>query len=238
MKSGFEWKLKNLLEERYGNDKKFMKIIAAIDDRTHIKNGRFHKSERERMLMLLHILAIYSSEQETLSKFCIKSKMEDKGIYSKGFQFTNAIEGLKKLGFDIQRVDATYYLGEREYKDSILKDLMDCVSTRYYILNDKSELLITEAMVQRLRFDNRITRCELISLHFNYYISLLNETKDMYTFPEVFEDYEATINPILVEARYQPLSEKNIFDMYVVTELYFYLIENMGYLSYFPLSFQ
>ena len=36
---------------------------------------------------------------------------------------------------------------------------------------------------------------------------------------------DATISPILEEARYQPLSEKNIFDMYVVTELYFYLME-------------
>ena len=34
----------------------------------------------------------------------------------------------------------------------------------------------------------------------------------------------------LEEARYQPLSEKNIFDMYVVTALYFYLVVNNGYM--------
>ena len=58
----------------------------------------------------------------------------------------------------------------------------------------------------------------------------MNQTAGLYTFPEVFEDYAATINPYLEEARYQPLSEKNIFDMYIVTALYFYLVENCGYM--------
>lgn len=42
----------------------------------------------------------------------------------------------------------------------------------------------------------------------------MNETEGLDTFPDVFEDYAATINPYLEEARYQPLSEKNIFDVW------------------------
>lgn len=82
--------------------------------------------------------------------------------------------------------------------------------------------MVTNILICRLRLDKRITRSELISMHFSYYIVLLNETEDLCTFPEVFRDYGDTINPFLEEARYQTLSEKNIFDMYIVMELYFY----------------
>lgn len=58
----------------------------------------------------------------------------------------------------------------------------------------------------------------------------MNETEGLDTFPNVFEDYASTIDPYLEEARYQPLSGKNIFDMYIVTALYFYLVENNGYM--------
>lgn len=87
-----------------------------------------------------------------------------------------------------------------------------------------------EALVGRLRFDKRVTRSELIAIHFNYYIALMNETEGLDTFPDVFKDYASTIDPYLEEARYQPLSGKNIFDMYIVTALYFYLVENNGYM--------
>ena len=226
----FDWKVKSLLEEKYAGDEAFLKVVSAIDDRTHISNGRFNKNERARMLMLLHVLAVYSSDRESLSMFKLQSRLEEKGVLSVGNQVTNAISSLIELGFDVCRKKDGYYLGERDYDDDILNGILKKVSARYYAVDNASELLMTEALICRLRFDKRVTRSELIAIHFNYYIALLNETEGLDTFPDVFEDYAATINPYLEEARYQPLSEKNIFDMYIVTALYFYLVENNGYM--------
>lgn len=226
----FDWKVKALLEEKYADDEQFLKVVNAIDDRTHISNSRFNKNERARMLMLLHVLASYSSERNTLSMFKLQSRLEENGVISVGNQITNAISGLIELGFDVCRKKDGYYLGERDYNDDILDGILKKVSGRYYSIDNSSELLMIEALVGRLRFDKRVTRSELIAIHFNYYIALMNETEGLDTFPNVFEDYASTIDPYLEEARYQPLSGKNIFDMYIVTALYFYLVENNGYM--------
>ncbi len=226
--TGFDWKVKTLLEEKYSDDEKFLKVVRDIDDRTHIRNGRFNKNERARMLMLLHVLTVHSSEREALSKYKLQSHLQKKGVVSVENQITNAINILMELGFDVCRAGDDYYLGERKYADDILVRLMEKVSKLYYSIDSESELLITTALTSRLRADKRVTRSELIAIHFNYYITLINQTIGLDTFPDVFEDYAATIDPILEEARYQPLSEKNIFDMYIVTALYFYLVENSG----------
>ena len=226
----FDWKVKTLLEEKYAGDNAFLKVVNAIDDRTHISNGRFNKNERSRMLMLLHILEVYSSERDALSMPKLQSRLEEKGVLSVGNKITNAISGLIELGFDIRRKKEGYYLGERDYEDELLNRILKKVSGRYYSVDNASELLMTEALICRLRFDKRVTRSELIAIHFNYYVALINETEGLDNFPDVFEDYADAINPYLEEARYQPLSEKNIFDMYIVTALYFYLVENNGYM--------
>lgn len=226
----FDWKVKELLEDKYFDDEDFLKVVRAIDDRTHISNGRFNKNERARMLMLLHVLMVYSSDRDALSMFKLQSRLEEKGVISVGNQISNAISALIDLGFDVCRRKDGYFLGKRDYNDELLNDILKKVSGRYYSIDNTSELLITEALICRLRFDKRVTRSELIAIHFNYYIALMNETEGLDTFPDVFEDYAATINPYLEEARYQPLSEKNIFDMYIVTALYFYLVENNGYM--------
>lgn len=228
--SAFDWKVKTLLEERYAGDTAFLKVVRALDDRTHISSGRFNKSARDRMLMLLHVLAAQSAEQSPLSMFKLQRRMEERGIVSVGTQLSTAIGGLIDIGFDIRRNGDSFYLGEREYEDDILDRLLKKVSTLYYDIDSTSELLMTEALIRRTRSDKRVTRSELIAIHLNYYISLLSDTDGLDTFPDVFEDYAATIDPYLEEARYQPLSEKNIFDMYVVTALYFYLVENNGYM--------
>ena len=228
--SAFDWKVKTLLEERYAGDTAFLKVVRALDDRTHISSGRFNKDARDRMLMLLHVLATQSAEQSPLSMFKLQRRMEERGIVSVGTQLSTAIGVLIDIGFDIRRNGDSFYLGEREYEDDILDHLLKKVSTLYYDIDSPSELLMTEALIHRTRSDKRVTRSELIAIHLNYYISLLSDTDDLDTFPDVFEDYAATIDPYLEEARYQPLSEKNIFDMYVVTALYFYLVEYNGYM--------
>ena len=228
--AGFQWRVKPLLEQKFAGDKDFLKVVDAIDERLHVDTGRYSRSQRIRMITLLHILAVYSAETAPLSSYMIQKRLGEKGIISVGTQMGNALSALKETGYDIRRDGDNYFLGERSYEDPSMEDLLQRVSGRYLVVTEEMELILAELLVRRLRFNKRVTRSELISIHFNYYIALLSETEGLDTFPEVFEDYDATISPILEEARYQPLSEKNIFDMYVVTALYFYLVENNGYM--------
>ena len=100
-----------------------------------------------------------------------------------------------------------------------------------------------DALISRLTYDKRVTRSEMIAVHFNYYIALLDQMEVvdeeykketgknrlipvLESFDELYSDYEFSINQYLEDARYQPLSMKNIFDSYVVFALYFYLMED------------
>ena len=225
----FNWEIKTLLEERFSNDEKFLKVVSALDDRTHIRKGRFSRNERSRMLMILHILTLYSSKNDTLSMLKLQNLLERKGIISIGNQLNNSISILIKMGFAIKGDKDGYYLANCEY-DDILNRILKIVSKHFYRIDDESHLMMTEALICKLKYDKRVTRSELIAIHLNYYIALLNDTKGLYSFEEVLEDYAHSINWYLVEARYQPLSEKNIFDMYVVTALYFHLVDSNGYM--------
>ena len=227
---GFDWKVKTLLEEKYAEDRDFLKVVAAIDERVRVQSGRYSRSQRIRMITLLFVLAAYSDASVSLSADIIRERMADKGVISAGMQQSSALSALKEIGYDIQRDGERYFLGKRQYDDPEMNALLERVSGRYLVIDEDMELLMAELLVRRMRYDKRVTRSELISIHFNYYIALLNETEGLDTFPEVFEDYDTTISPILEEARYQPLSEKNILDMYVVMALYFYLVENNGYM--------
>lgn len=227
---GFDWKVKDLLATKYSQDEKFMKVVSALDSRVCIHNGRFNKTERGRMLTLLHVLYTYSDKNSALSTYKVQARMEEKGVVCVNSQFSEAIAALRALGFDIQKNGDNFYLGERDYSDNELKTLLKCVSDRYYRVNDESDYRLSVLLVERLGVNRRITRNNLIALHLSYYISTLDEEDEMDTFLDVFENYADSINEYLEEARYQPLSEKNIFDMYVVTALYFYLVENNGYM--------
>ena len=220
--TAFDWKVKKLLEEKFGEDKCFNILLSKLEERVDVNKGRYNRAEKKRMIMLLHVLARFSQEKNSISTHIIRTRMEEKGIVVAGAQLVNALNVLIDIGYDIQKTGDSYYLGKREYENNAMDVLLKRVSDRYFVITDDLELMMTDILICRLGFDKRITRSELISMHFNYYIALLNETEGLYTFPDVFSDYADTINPFLEEARYQPLSEKNIFDMYIVMELYFY----------------
>ena len=124
----FDWKVKELLEGKYFGDEAFLKVVRAIDDRTHISNSRFNKNQKDRMLLLLHILAVHSSENYALSMFKLQNHLREKGVISVGIQISNAISGLVEIGFDIRRGKDSYYLGERETSDDLLNIILKKVS--------------------------------------------------------------------------------------------------------------
>lgn len=82
---------------------------------------------------------------------------------------------------------------------------------------------MVEALISRLKYDKRVTRNELIAIHFNYYITLLDQMEVvdeeykketgkkrlipvLLNFDDIYTDYEFSINRYLEDARYQPLS--------------------------------
>lgn len=227
-KDTFEWKLKPLLEERFAEDKEFIKILSKLDERVQIKNGRCNKMQRKRMLMLLRFFSM--NQNKSVSTYILKKSLKKMGVIFSERQFSDAISTLINLGYIIKKTGADKYCLEGYDYDDKLQALLDKVSSKYYTVDTGSDLLLNELMVLRLKGKNRITRSELITLHLNYYTALISDEEDLLTFPDIFTDYADTINPILEEARYQPLSQKNIFDMYVVYSLYFYLLENSGHI--------
>lgn len=63
------------------------------------------------------------------------------------------------------------------------------------------------------------TRTEIITLYYCYFQYLVNEQEAM-SLPELYQDFCDGLNPHLEECRYQPISEKNIFDMFVIFSLF------------------
>lgn len=228
--SGFDWKIRGLLEQKYGDDEQFMQIVAALDSRVKINSGRFNITERGRILTLLNVLYIHSDISAPMSTYKIQSRMEEKGVVCVGLQFSEAIAALRSIGFEIEKEGGNFYLGKKEYSDRELNALLKSVSDRYFRGNDESDYKLAALLIERMGVNRRITRNNLIALHLSYYISQLDDEGELDTFPDIFENYADSINEYLEEARYQSLSEKNIFDMYVVTALYFYLVENNGYM--------
>ena len=128
-----------------------------------------------------------------------------------------------------QKKGTVYYsLGKRVYDDEMLQKLLTkCQKLNQDIL-DEDRILFLKVMLR----EHKITRSELLSWHFNVYcyaMDLDSETgyEDLYDFPTILEDYKDNINPVLEGARYQPLSEKNILDVYVILTLYFYFIRRV-----------
>ena len=70
----------------------------------------------------------------------------------------------------------------------------------------------------RLPDEGRVTRTRLIAAF--YYLYLLRGSGEEMSLPELCEDFCAQIDPILEQARYQKISEKNLFDVFVLISLY------------------
>jgi len=72
-----------------------------------------------------------------------------------------------------------------------------------------------------------ITRTSLVIAYYYYYNAVNSQKARKKTFIEVFDDYnnqEIGLNALLEEAGYQPVSDKNIFDIAVIFSSYAYLI--------------
>ncbi|MBR2257752.1 MAG: hypothetical protein IJ899_10585 [Blautia sp.] len=69
----------------------------------------------------------------------------------------------------------------------------------------------------------RITRNQLVSAYAMLYRASIGEKPALITFPMILADFKKGIDPYLTEARFQPFNEKNLLDLYLLLDLYYYL---------------
>ena len=78
---------------------------------------------------------------------------------------------------------------------------------------------IGEKGVKQLEEKDKVTRTQLIGLCYYYYRIGLDEEVKL-PLPEIYDEFCDLVNPYLEQARFQKISEKNIFDMFIIFALY------------------
>ena len=239
----FRWNTSLEFEKNFPEETEILSMLKKIEERLNRASEPFQRVWRDRVFSVLHILARpkeQAKEQsledlvdspEYFSRSMLQTRLEKLGIVSEGSQILDALKMLSDMGYDIVRKEkgTVYYsLGKRAYDDEMLQKFLTKCQKIYYDITDEDRALFLKAMLRK----HKITRSELLSWHFNVYcyaMDLDSETgyEDLYDFPTILEDYKDNINPVLEEARYQPLSEKNILDVYVILTLYFYFIRRV-----------
>ena len=238
----FQWDISLEFEKNFPNKTEILSILKKIEERLNRTTDPFQRVWRDRVLSVLHILArpqertnkqsliAFADSPEYFSKSMLQTRLEKLGIVSEGSQILDALKMLSDMGYDIVRKEkgTVYYsLGKRAYDDEMLQKFLTKCQKIYYDITDEDRALFLKAMLRK----HKITRSELLSWHFSVYCSNLDINLDSETeyeklndFPAILLDYQNAINPILIEARYQPLNEKNILDIYVMVTLYFYTL--------------
>lgn len=221
----YDWKINELLKERFSDDEDFLIVLDEINKRVHVSAQEmgFNEEDRNDMLMLLYYLVNKSSEEIPLTKYTLKSYLD----IDSETPITKALNGLIALGFDLHKNNDKYYLKNRDYDNVIMNDIMKRLSNTSNYKSPEVDKAFTKLFLEKLQSDSKVTRCELLTTYLNYYIRLAMDTNGLESFPDIFSDFEYSVNIYLTNARYQPLSKNNIFDMYIVTALYFYFVENM-----------
>ena len=163
---------------------------------------------------------------------------------------SKAIKDLQNAGFDIivstqtsrekerdkeiERKTGTFYrLNKRTYpNNTMLQNIMNHI-------NDSRHLLI-ESIRQLNPWKRKISRSRLLTAVANNYIlginPLIQAEKDFEEFPDfseqqsetknILEDFCLMADEILVDSNFQPVSPKNLFDMYLfLSALYYFRFE-------------
>lgn len=73
--------------------------------------------------------------------------------------------------------------------------------------------------LEQLEEKDKITRTQLVGLCYYYYRIGLDEEMKL-SLPEIYDEFCDLVNPYLEQARFQRISEKNIFDMFITFSLY------------------
>lgn len=172
-----------------------------------------------------------SSDQSCMIRFKnVRSLLSQKHISVTLTELADTMSEVVKNSTCISRTgnnSSFFSLGCREYDNEELNEIISRIKNRYYINESLVNTLLTEILKNNPYYEKRITRTTLLALYTNYYVSnLLPYTNSISSFYDLYEDFTTTLNPVLIECRFQNLHEKNVLDMYIILSLYFYIVEN------------
>ena len=86
---------------------------------------------------------------------------------------------------------------------------------------------ILEGMQERVDRLHRVSRTQMIAMACLSYVDEIGSDRRK-SMPEMLQDLKQSIDKTLIKCRFQPLSEKNLFDMLLVFELYLSLTLGQG----------
>lgn len=227
----FDWKFGDFLREKYGDDARFLSLIDNMDYR--LKDSFRWGGSRGSHLMVctLRILKERTDAFTGITMKQLREALEPGCPGVSGDRITDCAQQLAELGFPVERWverqggESQFRLDpDAELPDSRLDSLLDMVSVAYFTNEAPAAALMTELMEEHA--DRRLKRTRLLSLFTARYISLLEDTGGISSFPDLAEDYISTVNGYLRDSRYQAFSRKNILDMYVLLSVYYYVVEN------------
>ena len=115
-------------------------------------------------------------------------------------------------------------------QDELLSQILERIKVKYRYHEDTEKRARQELFAQLLGRDEhnnrKVTRTTLIAVLTYHYIAFVQDRYDLTSLPDVYDDFTTTVNPDLIESRFQPLNEKNILDMFVILSVYLYLVEH------------
>ena len=236
----------DMLKSRYKDDRAFLKMIGKISMRVdEMSNTLLRNRLSEAALRALY----FADNPLTADK--VRSEMETCiGADISSDAANAAVDDLVRMGFDIERSagtagesDKTFFrLRSREYPDnSALREIMENMPQAYVPGGSPEDNTVTELLRSAARTNSRVTRSRLLAALANRYFygetelpASLNrrwdEYDDMYYFEDlrepadVFDVFAVSADDILIEAGFQPLSPKNVYDMYLFFSILMYFI--------------
>lgn len=182
------------------------RIAAANEEITATKK---YKELRERLLVLI-------ADDARLSEI-LKPALDSDGALIEGTQ----------IGIEMQNIRETLRsINEKLGNDDDFVHILTVLDNRLKI--DTHNDAVLKGM-------ERMSRTRLIALHYlNYINEMADDTKTIHeagartyagegkSLAEIYEEFVERVDPDLEEARYQKISPKNIFDMFVIFMLYRY----------------
>ncbi len=224
--------LSGLLHKKYAKDKDFIRIIDHLTERLTFDFNYLGAGKKQFLSQMLHMLYHHSAPEKPLKMRAAREFMRKNNAAAHGGMITEGAKLLEQMGFDVKRDtdihgESLFWLGKRSYGDERLNAIIRRISSRYWNVWDPVAQSQLDSLIgKRILSGRKITRSTLIAVYASNYKTMIFETASMDSFPDLYHDFEESVNPILEAARYQPLSEKNILDMYVVLSLYDYILEN------------
>ena len=232
--TGFDWELAPLLRARYADDPGFVRVVDALDARLTEEYDYVSARERRFLCYLLWALYHFTDAEHPAGLKKLKKLLFKREITVTGRMISEGARVLAQLGLDV-RADGDgdgdsrekrLFLGERDYGDPPADAAISAIPAAHSYGFNALQRRLEALMDERLKPNKRVTRARMLSVLLGRYVALMDDMNDIVTFPELYRDFADSINPSLVQARYQPLSEKNLMDMYVVLSLYLYFVQN------------